>query len=178
MGGIVGSETIGLTNPPHGICGFVVRLLVHTNAIEMSVIVNVISFILLESGIDSMQERNFNTRDEASCILARLHTEEAAILVQPVEVGGCPIPRGTRKTSVLPCFSSKISKVPCLAGLGRNKVPETHNFVCRRLRRWRQLSRLNVSLVRGIWSLLVRFLNVGNGTLGGLKARKRVMQVN
>ena len=40
------------------------------------------------------------------------------------------------------------------------------------------MSRLSVSLVRGIWSLLVLFLNVGNGTLGGLKARKRVMQVN
>ena len=146
----------------------------------MSMIVNVIRFILLESGFDSMQERDFNTRDEASCILARLHTEETAILVQPVEVGGCPIPRGTRKTSVLPCFSSKISKMPCLAGLGGNKVPKTHSFVCRRL--WRLLIRLRVSLIRGIGlsvgSLMVRFLNVGRGTLCELEARKRVMQVN
>ena len=148
MSGIVGSETVGLTNPPHEICGFVVRLLVHTNAIEMSLIVNVIGFILLESGFDSMQKGGVNTRDQASP--APLHTEEAAILVQPVEVGGCPIPRGTRKTSVLPCFSSKISKMPCLAGLGGNKVPETHNFVCRRLHMWRLLSGLSVSLVRGI----------------------------
>ena len=144
----------------------------------MSLIVNVISFILLESGFDSMQKGGVNTRDQASP--ARLHTEEAAILVQPVEVGGCPKPRGTRKTSVLPCFSSKISKVPCLAGLGGNEVPKAHNFVCRRL--WRLLIRLKVSLIRGIGlsvgSLMVRFLNVGRGNLCELEARKRVMQVN
>ena len=101
-------------------------------------------------------------------------TKEAAILVQPVEVGGCPIPRGTRKTSVLPCFSSKIREMPGFAGLGWNKVPESHNFVCCRLC-WRLKSRLKVGLLRGNWSSLMLLMV---GIFGWSKMRKWFLQVN
>ena len=174
MNGFRGSKAIALANPPQKVCGFVVRLLVHTNAIEMSTIEYCFGFIWFESRGDSMQERDLKARYKSSCIVASKVTEQAAILVQPVEVGGCPIPRGTRKTSVFPCFSSKIREMPGFAGLGRNKVPELHSFVCRRLC-WRLKRRPRVDLLRGNWSsLMLR----GAGIFDWLKVRKRFLQIN